>query len=153
MSRFNRTGATPGGNSQISFGDMGGAQTSAPSSNTWARNDSQNSGNFISERSSTRLHAPPGGHSSISFGDPAAADDRFAHHTNKSTRPVSENTSSNITTTTTTTKTVTSGAVSSNAWASNGNQNSGNFISDRATTRVLAPPGGRNAMGTSFGWN
>jgi len=152
MSRFNRTGATPGGNSQISFGDMGGAQTSAPSSNTWARNDNQNSGNFISERSSTRIHAPPGGHSSISFGD-GGADDRFAHHANKSTRAVSENTTSNITATTGTTKAVSSGAVSSNAWASNGNQNSGNFISDRATTRVLAPPGGRNAMGSSFGWD
>jgi SPIRAL1-like protein len=153
MSRFNRTGATPGGNSQITFGDQGGAQGAAPSSNTWARNDSQNSGNFISERSSTRLHAPPGGHSSFSFGEPGAVDDRFAHHANKSTRAASENTTTNIAASTATTKTVSSGSVSSNAWASNGNQNSGNFISDRSTTRVLAPPGGRNAMGSSFGWN
>jgi SPIRAL1-like protein len=31
---------------------------------------------------------------------------------------------------------------SSNAYASGSNQNVGNFLSDRATSRVLAPPGG-----------
>jgi hypothetical protein len=41
---------------------------------------------------------------------------------------------------------------SSNSWARNDNQNSGNFLADRPTTRVVAPPGGRNSMGTSFGW-
>ena len=37
------------------------------SSNAWASNVSQNSGNMLSERSSTRIHQPPGGASSISF--------------------------------------------------------------------------------------
>eukprot|EP01063_Lacrimia_lanifica_P031047 TRINITY_DN5045_c0_g2_i1.p1 TRINITY_DN5045_c0_g2~~TRINITY_DN5045_c0_g2_i1.p1 ORF type:complete len:130 (+),score=47.54 TRINITY_DN5045_c0_g2_i1:66-455(+) len=39
----------------------------AVSSNKWASNQSQNSGNVLSERPSVRLHAPPGGKSSITF--------------------------------------------------------------------------------------
>jgi SPIRAL1-like protein len=38
------------------------------SSNSYANGSHQNTGNFITERSSTRIHAPPGGGSSISFG-------------------------------------------------------------------------------------
>jgi SPIRAL1-like protein len=38
------------------------------SSNSYATGSHQNTGNFITERSSTRIHAPPGGGSSISFG-------------------------------------------------------------------------------------
>lgn len=38
------------------------------------------------------------------------------------------------------------GRVSSNVWATGANQNCGNMISDRATSRVLRPPGG----GSSF---
>jgi hypothetical protein len=37
------------------------------SSNKFANGSNQNCGNFISERSTTRLHAPPGGHSSFSL--------------------------------------------------------------------------------------
>ena len=35
----------------------------------------------------------------------------------------------------------------SNAFASGTNQNSGNFITDRSTTRLHAPPGGASAFG------
>ena len=38
------------------------------------------------------------------------------------------------------------GGTSSNAWASGTNQNCGNMISDRPTSRVLAPPGGRSSV-------
>jgi SPIRAL1-like protein len=38
---------------------------------------------------------------------------------------------------------------SSNAYASGANQNCGNFVTDRRTTRVAAPPGGRSQI--SFG--
>ena len=38
------------------------------SSNAYANGASQNTGNFITDRSSTRIHAPPGGRSSITFG-------------------------------------------------------------------------------------
>eukprot|EP01060_Flectonema_neradi_P031815 TRINITY_DN4929_c0_g1_i1.p1 TRINITY_DN4929_c0_g1~~TRINITY_DN4929_c0_g1_i1.p1 ORF type:complete len:116 (+),score=9.17 TRINITY_DN4929_c0_g1_i1:49-396(+) len=37
------------------------------SSNAWASNACQNSGNVISDRPTTRIHAPPGGKSSICF--------------------------------------------------------------------------------------
>ena len=39
--------------------------------------------------------------------------------------------------------------ISSNAYATGSNQNAGNFITDRPTTRVHAPPGGRSQI--SFG--
>jgi SPIRAL1-like protein len=38
------------------------------SSNSYANGANQNSGNFITDRSSTRIHAPPGGRSSFSLG-------------------------------------------------------------------------------------
>ncbi|GBG28436.1 Protein SPIRAL1 [Hondaea fermentalgiana] len=38
------------------------------------------------------------------------------------------------------------GNVSSNAFASGSNMNAGNFITDRPTTRVHAPPGGRSQI-------
>ena len=38
------------------------------SSSAYANGANQNCGNFITDRSTTRLHAPPGGRSSISFG-------------------------------------------------------------------------------------
>lgn len=41
--------------------------------------------------------------------------------------------------------------VSSNSYANGGNQNCGNVISDTATTRVLAPPGGKSSI--SLGWD
>ncbi len=52
--------------------DMGGGSRahgarSRRSSNSYANGSSQNTGNVITDRSSTRISAPPGGHSSISF--------------------------------------------------------------------------------------
>eukprot|EP00617_Octactis_speculum_P016894 CAMPEP_0185754090 /NCGR_PEP_ID=MMETSP1174-20130828/12750_1 /TAXON_ID=35687 /ORGANISM="Dictyocha speculum, Strain CCMP1381" /LENGTH=74 /DNA_ID=CAMNT_0028432167 /DNA_START=21 /DNA_END=241 /DNA_ORIENTATION=+ len=38
------------------------------SSNAYASGSNQNSGNVITDRSTTRLHAPPGGNSSFSLG-------------------------------------------------------------------------------------
>lgn len=35
---------------------------------------------------------------------------------------------------------------SSNMWANNGSQNTGNFITDRPTTKVVAPPGGYTSI-------
>lgn len=34
----------------------------------------------------------------------------------------------------------------SNSFANGANQNCGNFITDRSTSRVLAPPGGRSTF-------
>ena len=36
--------------------------------------------------------------------------------------------------------------VSSNAYASGANQNAGNVLTDRPTSKVLAPPGGRSSI-------
>lgn len=36
--------------------------------NNYHRSEGQNVGNFLTERSSSRVMAPPGGHSNISFG-------------------------------------------------------------------------------------
>ena len=47
---------------------FGGQTASSQGSNAFASGANQNSGNFISDRSTTRLHAPPGGTTSISFG-------------------------------------------------------------------------------------
>lgn len=38
------------------------------SSNAYANGSHQNSGNVLTDRSTTRVHAPPGGEDHISFG-------------------------------------------------------------------------------------
>lgn len=123
---------------------------------------------------SARVTIVAGRKSTFTLGDPDMVDDRFAHHTHRSqlgssrasrelAAPIGSENRRRL---------VRSGAAapaaephhyfggspassrkqSSDSWARNDNQNSGNFITDRPTTRVVAPPGGRNAMGTSFGW-
>ena len=37
-------------------------------------------------------------------------------------------------------------STSANVWATGSNQNAGNFLSDRPTTRVHAPPGGHSSI-------
>jgi len=134
-----------------------------------------NCDNFLGDRPSTRVHAPPGGASSFNifggYDEPAA----------KPTRPVAAAAAAPAPRTSAATETVveskeskeapserfststsahsgsapvaSAGAmrVSSNAFASNGHQNSGNFITDRSTTRLHAPPGGKSSF--SFGWS
>eukprot|EP00752_Nemacystus_decipiens_P010584 g9425.t1 len=59
------TGETP-----VKAGDGAASPTSTMlSSNAYASGVNQNSGNFLTEKPITRIHAPPGGASSISFGD------------------------------------------------------------------------------------
>jgi len=53
---------------------------SALSSNAFANGSNQNSGNVITDRSSTRLHAPPGGTSQICFGSDEVAAPPSAVH-------------------------------------------------------------------------
>ena len=60
--------APPGGRSTICLG-MEGLTAAAPvSSNAFACGAAQNSGNVLTERPSTQLHAPPGGRSTICLG-------------------------------------------------------------------------------------
>jgi len=55
--------APPGGKSTMSLG-----MAAAPSSNAFACGTHQNSGNVLTDRPSTGLHAPPGGKSTICLG-------------------------------------------------------------------------------------
>lgn len=44
------------------------------------------------------------------------------------------------------------GRVSANCWATGTNQNCGNFLSEKPTSRVLAPPGGRSSFSLGGAW-
>ena len=123
------------------------ATTARISSNAYATGSNQNSGNFITDRPTTKVHAPPGGRSQISFGDDTTTDRSAVKKVSKVQSPpkapvVRETTPAARNTTTT-------ARISSNAYATGSNQNSGNFITDRPTTKVHAPPGGRSQI--SFG--
>ena len=136
------------------------------SSNRFANGSNQNCGNVISDRSTTRLHAPPGGHTSDIFGTglgqtraPAPRNTNTQPATSIPSAPVPEPVAANrFVETRTETAPVKPALVaqkpvhvpspkrgtSANVFANGSNQNSGNFITDRPTSRVLAPPGGRS---------
>eukprot|EP00939_MAST-03C_sp_MAST-3C-sp1_P002399 g2399.t1 len=104
------------------------------SSNTFATGSNQNSGNFITGRSTTKVHAPPGGRSSFNiFGGSST------YHAEKVKKTVPEAASAP-------TEAPKRTRTSANAFACGSNQNAGNFITDRPTTRVHAPPGGRSSF-------
>jgi SPIRAL1-like protein len=97
--------------------------------NNYNRSEGQNVGNFITDKPSSRVLAPPGGGSQICFGTweepkPQAAASPM--------RGASEQTSlSNM-----------GHSPSGNNYHRPGGQNVGNFITDRPSSRVMAPPGG-----------
>ena len=165
-----RVHAPPGGRSQISI--FGGYEepkaatskktetattttTARPvvkkgtSANAFATGSNQNCGNFITDRSTTRIHAPPGGKTSISIFGGYPAETKRATPT-----PLVETKRENIVVsapapvvkTTSPVKKTTGRRVSSNVFATGSNQNCGNFITDRPSTRVHAPPGGRSQI-------
>merc|ERR1719443_431332 len=64
----------PGGNSSIDLSDNGlGSASKVPplpgTANRFANGSNQNQGNWMTDRSTTRLHQAPGGNSSISLSD------------------------------------------------------------------------------------
>ena len=106
------------------------------------KGDPQNSGNMLPSRPSTRLHAPPGGQSSLSLSwdsPPKAKEVKRAAEA----APLPQG-----------------GGQSSNAFANGANQNcewhllsffilatiGGNVLTDRPTTRLHAPPGGKSSI-------
>lgn len=131
---------------------------------------SQNVDNFLGSRPSTRVHAPPGGASSICFGGydaPAAAPKPSRRAPLREVtasaapvvaaaapKPTVAATAASHTAAAATTAAAPAAAatrVSSNRYADGANQNCGNFITDRPTTRLHAPPGGKSSF--SLGWN
>ena len=119
----------------------------------------QNCGNFITDRTTSRVLKAPGGGSSISFGDAAPAGQYEAPRARRcgppptsqisfggyEEEPVQQQAPGPVT------HGMRSNAHSnsSNAYANGNNQNVGNFITDRPTYRVLKPPGGGSSI--SFG--
>lgn len=101
---------------------------SAPVGNNYARADGQNCGNFISDRPSSRVLAPPGGGSQISFGNEPAPASTPSSQTSlhMSGGPA--------------------GSPTSNNYHRPGGQNVGNFLTDRNSSRVSAPPGGASQI-------
>eukprot|EP00200_Dunaliella_tertiolecta_P001851 CAMPEP_0202349042 /NCGR_PEP_ID=MMETSP1126-20121109/6700_1 /ASSEMBLY_ACC=CAM_ASM_000457 /TAXON_ID=3047 /ORGANISM="Dunaliella tertiolecta, Strain CCMP1320" /LENGTH=195 /DNA_ID=CAMNT_0048940789 /DNA_START=20 /DNA_END=607 /DNA_ORIENTATION=+ len=117
-------------------------------SNNYARPDGQNVGNYLTDRNTSRVLAPPGGHSQISFGDepapapkpapmplspalvnpPAAAAPSPAAPTFPAQRETIHDANVN------------------NNYSRPAGQNVGNFLTDRNSSRVLAPPGGASQI-------
>ena len=183
-----RIHAPPGGSSQAGSLIFGGAapvvNNNHVSSNKFASGQSQNCGNHMTGRSSTRIHAPPGGSSqagSLIFGGGnPSTEDRFGgrgrraapaqqntyastQHTSGQQQQQQQQSSSsssfsnkeqfnyqnNVQTTQqpVAKKATQSRGISGNAYKQGGstNQNCGNYITDRPTSRVLAPPGGKSS--------
>lgn len=136
----------------------GGGDGGNYATNNYARpNGQQNVGNFITDRSSSRVLAPPGGNSQISFGDyqlpgygaqtpqksaapsPAGGLNPYpGYQASPQQHPGwSAGMASND---------VKDGRLANNYARPNGQQNVGNFITDRPSSRVLAPPGGKSQI-------
>ena len=98
---------------------------------------------MITDRPTTRLHAPPGGHSSISFGADVERDvPRSSRETQQSAySDARSNVRSQVFGAPSDAR-----AQSSNAYANGADQNCGNCITDRPSTRLHAPPGGRSQI-------
>jgi len=92
------------------------------SSNIYANGSNQNGGNVITDKRITKVHAPPGGRQTFSI----------ATMMDKEEQKPAVNSPSK--------------GVSSNVFANGANQNSGNFLTERPTTRVRAPPGGVSTL-------
>ncbi|XP_075264952.1 uncharacterized protein LOC142357159 [Convolutriloba macropyga] len=95
-------------------------------SNNYTRTGGQNVGNFMTERPTSRVLDQPGGKSQICLGD--ATPEKPAAPTKMAVQApaADENTDSNV----------------GNNYSRPDGQNVGNFITDRPSSKVLAPPGG-----------
>jgi len=138
--------APPGGKSSICLG-MTGPEASDPkvvSSNRYATGSNQNCGNVLTDRSSTGLHAPPGGKSNICLGMNAQEEAKPAsravtggyQHRGDQEGAINDAPKSR--------------GVSANTFAQGSDQNCGNVITDRPTTRLHAPPGGKTSICLGF---
>lgn len=123
--------------------------------NAYANGANQNCGNVITGRSSTRINAPPGGSSSFSLGwgsddtsmpvkenvrrrDPNQSSLSFGGSDAKAPAKIAAPQQHTF-------GAMTNGQ-SSNRYANGANQNCGNVLTDRPSTRVVAPPGGASQI-------
>lgn len=126
-----------------------GGGSARMSSNTFANGSRQNTGNVITDRPSVKLHAPAGGHCSFNifeqqkgqYGQVNSADIRPSDGGNYS---MNQNQSASVYQNDNFIHGGYKPAVSSNSYACGHSQNVGNQITDRSSTRRLAPPGGRS---------
>mmetsp|Transcript_47628 Transcript_47628/g.58551 ORF Transcript_47628/g.58551 Transcript_47628/m.58551 type:complete len:345 (-) Transcript_47628:133-1167(-) len=126
----------PGGASSICLGldDSELKAINSISSNAFASNACQNSGNVLTERPSTMLLAPPGGRSTICLGEAPEV---------KSVKSVPPGGKSSICFGMDSKE---AAPVSSNAFACGISQNCGNVLTERPTTLLHAPPGGHSTI-------
>eukprot|EP01064_Diplonema_japonicum_P013534 TRINITY_DN2109_c1_g1_i1.p1 TRINITY_DN2109_c1_g1~~TRINITY_DN2109_c1_g1_i1.p1 ORF type:complete len:134 (+),score=41.41 TRINITY_DN2109_c1_g1_i1:56-403(+) len=110
------------------------------------RGDQCNRNNFMGNRSSSRVLAQPGGNSSFSLGwDNTPAAKPKAVPVEQPAAPVEKENEVPVNTNVQQQQAAKK-QESSNSWASNSNQNCGNMITDRPSTRVHAPPGGKSSI-------
>jgi SPIRAL1-like protein len=102
--------------------------------NNYSRAGGQNVGNFVTDRNSSRVLAPPGGGSQIVFGD-----DRSSAPTKTAPAASAAAPAANI-------SNIGDNGVNGNNYGRPGGQNVGNFMTNRNSSRVLAPPGGASTI-------
>ncbi|KAJ9505667.1 hypothetical protein QJQ45_026705 [Haematococcus lacustris] len=102
--------------------------------NNYVRPAGQNVGNFLTERNSSRVLAPPGGASQICFGSSDAPAPPTKTGRAADVNPISGQAPDGKT------------GSSNNNYARPSGQNVGNYITDRSSSRVLAPPGGASQI-------
>ncbi|CAK0787941.1 hypothetical protein CVIRNUC_011163 [Coccomyxa viridis] len=129
----------------------------APYGNNYGRPEGQNVGNFLTDRPSSRVLAAPGGASQIIFGDGAPAAAKVAPAAAKAAPAVAKENAVQNAVTVDATGGANSlymgdkqeGKAGHNNYGRPEGQNVGNFLTNRNSSRVLAPPGGLSQI--SFG--
>ncbi|KAG2487643.1 hypothetical protein HYH03_013781 [Edaphochlamys debaryana] len=135
-------GATPAGpyGAAPPYGSAGPGNQIGVNNNNYSRpGGQQNVGNFITDRPSSHVMAPPGGHSTIQLGgynepEPNAYQSPAPPYQH-APAPYATNPQGYG-------EDMRGGSQSNNYSRPGGQQNVGNFITDRPSSRVLAPPGG-----------
>eukprot|EP00755_Sulcionema_specki_P008904 Sspe_Gene.42188::Locus_20472_Transcript_1_1_Confidence_1.000_Length_454::g.42188::m.42188/K18635/SPR1; protein SPIRAL1 and related proteins len=112
-----------------------------------SRGDPCNRGQYMGDKRSTRVVAAPGGQSSISLGwDTEEPRKQPAPSRQPQQQATPPRTSQDPAMGPPAQSSPEKRGQSSNVWASNSNQNCGNVITDRPTTRIHAPPGGKSSI-------
>ncbi|CAN0247012.1 unnamed protein product [Phaeothamnion confervicola] len=132
-----------------------GRPTTAVSANAFAVGSNQNAGNFLTDKPTTRVRAPPGGASTFSISgnsEPEATPrQRFPNQKPEVNAAAAAAAAAATAANGYVPVAVAANAqpvqrTSANAFATGSNQNAGNFLTDKPTTRVHAPPGGRTSI-------